>query len=187
LVQYGGISGGFRIGFDKQSVDLESSRSNMLSVEEHPQVVSSYIETEVGANCMLLIGTREEAQKLAIHCSPFGVIPKKSKPGKWRLILDLSTPTDHSVNDGIAKELCSLSYTSVDDVISCILSLGQGSVLAKLDIKHAYRNIPVHPHDRRYLGMIWNDKVFIDAVLPFGLWSAPLIFSAVAGGLLWIM
>jgi len=93
----------------------------------------------------------------------------------------------HSVNDGIAKELCSLSYTSVDDVVSCILSLAQGSVLAKLDIKHAYQNIPVHTHDRRYLGMIWNDKVFIDAVLPFGLWSAPLIFSAVAGALLWIM
>jgi len=189
LVQYilRGISGGFRIGFNKQSVDLESSKSNMLSAEEHPQVVSSYIETEVGANRMLLIGTREEAQKLAIHCSPFGVIPKKNKPGKWRLILDLSAPTDHSVNDGIAKELCSLSYTSVDDVVSGILSLGQGSVLAKLDIKHAYRNIPVHPHDRRYLGMIWNDKVFIDAVLPFGLRSAPLIFSAVADALLWIM
>jgi len=132
----------------------------MLSAEEHPQVVASYIETEVGANHMLRVGTGEEAHKLAIHCSPFGVIPKKNKPGKWRL----STPTDHS-DDGIGKELCSLSYTSVDDVISGIQSLGQGSVLSKLDIKHAYRNIPVHPHDRRFLGMIWNDKVFIDAVI----------------------
>ena len=33
--------------------------------------------------------------------SRFGVIPKKNKPNSWRLILDLSFPFDHSVNDGI--------------------------------------------------------------------------------------
>ena len=56
-----------------------------------------------------------------MHCSPFGVIPKKHKPGKWRLIIDLSAPEGSSVNDGIAKELCSLAYTSVDEVVVCIL------------------------------------------------------------------
>jgi len=79
-------------------------------VDAYKQIILP-IETEVGANRMLHVGTGKEAQKLAIHCSPFGVIPKKNKPGKWRLILDLSTPTDHSVNNGIAKDRS--SYCSI--------------------------------------------------------------------------
>ena len=38
-----------------------------------------------------------------IHTSAIGAIPKKNKPEKWRLIVDLSSPTDHSVNDGISS------------------------------------------------------------------------------------
>ena len=38
--------------------------------------------------------------------SRFGVIPKKHRPNKWRLILDLSFPQDANVNDGISIELC---------------------------------------------------------------------------------
>ena len=101
----------------------------------------------------------------ACHVSPFGVIPKKSKPEKWRLIIDLSTPTGHSVNDGIEKELCSLSYVSTDAVVDCILRFEPGALLAKIDIKQAYRNIPVHPDDRPLLGMLWKDELLIDKVL----------------------
>ena len=115
------------------------------------------------------------------------MIPKKHKPGKWRLIIDLSAPQGSSVNDGIAKELCSLAYTSVDEVVACVLKLGKGSLLAKMDLKQAYRNVPVHPQDRLLLGMEWQGDVFIDKVLPFGLRSAPLIFSALADCLQWIM
>ena len=36
---------------------------------------------------------------------------------------------------------------SIDDVTECILALGQGSLLAQMDIKEAYCNVPVHPDD----------------------------------------
>ena len=36
------------------------------------------------------IGSVEEAIAMEVQCSPFGVIPMKNKPGKWRLILNLS-------------------------------------------------------------------------------------------------
>ena len=45
--------------------------------------------------------------------SPFRGIPKKGKPNKWRLMLDLSALIGGTVNDGISKEECSLQYTSV--------------------------------------------------------------------------
>ena len=122
-----------------------------------------------------------------MHIIPFGVIPKRNKPGKWRLILDLSSPDNYSVNEGISKELCSLSYTSIDEIVKRIIQLGQGALLAKVNIKQAYRNVPVHPEDRLLLGMSWKQTVYVNMTLPFGLRSAPIIFSAVADGLQWII
>ena len=115
------------------------------------------------------------------------VIPKPHQPGKWRLIVDLSSPRGKSVNDGIDPLLCSLSYARLDDAVLRILKVGTGSLLEKLDIESAYRMIPVHPDDRGVLGMRWQGSVCLDAALPFGLRSAPKIFSAVADTLLWIM
>jgi hypothetical protein len=57
--------------------------------------------------------------------------------------------------------------------------------MAKIDIKSAYRTIPVHPDDRALLGMVWNGQLFIDTTLPFGLRSAPIIFTAVADAAEW--
>ena len=64
----------------------------------------------------------------------------------------------------------------MDDRVRIILVLGQGTQLVKFDIKSAYRIIPVHPSDRLLLGVLWQGEVFVDAVLPFGLCSAPKIF-----------
>ena len=96
-------------------------------------------------------------------------------------------PVGHSINDGISKELASLSYVLVDDVTACALKERKEALLTKMDMKQAYRNIPVHPSDRAGLGMSWEGRVYIDSVLPFGLCSAPLLFSAVADALQWIM
>ena len=158
----------------------------MLSTRSHPGVVSDYIRDELRQGRIEEVGSIEEAQVLGVHCSPFGVIPKKNKPNKWRLILDLSSPEGHSVNDGIAKDISSISYTSTDEVIAAVLRLGKGSRMAKLDIRQAYRNVPVFPPDRLLLGMQWEGKVFVDKTLPFGLRSAPLLFSALAEALHWI-
>ena len=83
----------------------------------------------------------EDALAKNIHCNPFGVIPKKNKPNKWRLILDLSSPDDHSVNVDIDKDLASLTYISVD--VTVIRRVGKGALLGKTDIKQAYQNVSV--------------------------------------------
>ena len=98
-------------------------------------MVTAYIKEEVQANRMHLVGSVNEALGKSIHCSPFGVIPKKNKPDRWRLILDLSSPDGQSVNDGIAKDLASLVYILVDDVVVVIRKAGRGALLGKMDIK----------------------------------------------------
>ena len=119
-----------------------------------------------------LIGPLNPAEFPFVQISSLGAIPKKHST-KWRLILDLSHPAGTSVNDGISKSLCSLSYIKVQDVVRHILELGRGCSLAKIDVDAAFRNIPVHPHDRHLLGMIWDKALYVDTVLPFGLRSAP--------------
>ena len=146
-----------------------------------PQVVSEYIANEVAQ------GKLRPSESSSVHVSPMGLIPKSNQPGKFRLICDLSAPSGNSVNDGVSPELCSLKYAKVDDAVSLLLELGPGALIAKLDLKSAYRMVPVHHADQQLLGISWQGQTLCDQALPFGLRSAPLIFTAVADGLAWAM
>ena len=179
-----GLTEGFKIGFRYGSCSSRGARSNMKSATENPRVIDDYLSREVEAG--RVIGPLGHQSMPAVHINRFGVIPKNHQPGKWRLIVDLSHPSGFSVNDGIEPELCSLKYTSVDEAVQVVLSLGQGAQMAKVDIDSAYRIIPLYPTDRLLLGMQWRGKTYVDAALPFGLRSAPKIFNAVADSLQWI-
>ena len=128
---------------------------------------------------------RSSCELPPLHINRFGVIPKGHNTGKWRLITNLSYPLNFSVNDGIDPSLCSLTYTTVDDIAETAAHLGPGSLLAKVDIESAYRLIPVHPDDHLLQAVQWDNQIFVDPMLPFGLRSAPKIFNAVADALHW--
>ena len=180
-----GLTTGFRLGFDPSAVSLTSAVHNMPSASLQPSVIDQYLLSELEKG--RVAGPFPASPIPNLHISRFGVIPKKHQPGKWRLILDLSSPLGHSVNDGISKEPFSVQYMKVDDVICGIMSLGRGTLMAKFDVESAYRNVPVHPEDRYLLGMKWQGNYFIDMALPFGLRSAPFIFSSFADLLEWIL
>ena len=78
-------------------------------------------------------------------------------------------------------------YASVDNAVTVIQQLGQGTRLVKMDLKDAYRVIPVHPDDHLLLGICWDNQVFVDRSLPFGLRSAPKIFTAFADMVAWVI
>ena len=104
-----GLKKGFRIGFDHTQMKLKKAGANLLSAS-----VSSYIKDEVALG--RLAGPLSPQVAAQIHTSPIWVIPKGHTPGRWRLIVDLSSPAGGSINDGINQTWCSLSYISVDDV-----------------------------------------------------------------------
>ena len=166
-------------------VHTSPARSNMHSARERPEVIDDYLAREVGLGRVM--GPLERKEFPDIHVSRFGLVPKGNQPDKWRLIVDLSHPSGASINDGIERELCSLRYTSVDEAVQQVLKRGEGALLAKFDVESAYRNVPVHPEDRPLLGMSWREGLYVDTALPFGLRSAPKIFTAVADALQWIM
>ena len=177
-----GLSKGFRIGFDR-SHPLVSVHRNLPSATEQEDVFARYLENEVTLG--RIIGPFQPCP--AWHINRVGVIPKGHTPGKWRMITDLSHPPAANVNDGINRELCTLSYITVEQVAAKLGELGRGALLAKVDIESAYRLVPIHPDDRPLLAIQWKEGVYVDAMLPFGLRSAPRIFTAIADCLQWIV
>ena len=55
-----------------------------------------------------------------------------------------------SKNDGITPALCSLSYTTVEMAAQLVMAQKEWTLL---DLESAYCMVPVHPDDRRLLGM----------------------------------
>ena len=154
-------------------------------INNYKLVVTEYISKEVGLG--RIAGPYPKDTLPFLHVSSFGVIPKAHQPNQWRLILDLSYPHNHSVNAGISKELCSMSYVSIDEAIRELVNRGSGALMTKIDVKSAFRIIPVHPTDRHLLGMRWQGSLYIDKCLPFGLRSAPKLFNLIADLLHWIL
>ncbi len=115
LHSFRGIEQGFRIG---KEAELNSRMTNTVSASEQPTVVASYLEEEQRQGRVVKVCWADQAKDLKVHCSFFGVIPKRKRENQWRLNLDLSSPDGCSVNDGIQKALASLSYVSVDDVVA---------------------------------------------------------------------
>ena len=143
-----GFVEGFRIGFDRSAVSLHSDHRNHPSSLANPAVVEAHIQNEIQLG--RLVGPIPAAMVSQVQSSPIGLVPKSHQVNKWQLIVDLSHPYGHSVNDGILPDLCSLSYSSVDEAVQYILQLGRGT---ELDLKDAYRMIPIHPQDQHLLAV----------------------------------
>ena len=101
--------------------------------------------------------------------------------------MHLSHPPASSVNDGIPVAEFSLKYISVDTATDAIMELGQGCLLAKINVKSAFRICPVCVEDQPLLGIQWQGAFYYDMVLPIGLRSAPYIFNCLAEALCWIL
>ena len=182
-VDLNGFRYGFRLGFHPEITTLKSAKANCPSAVQHPSVITEYLAKEVSLG--RVFGPTSVPAVDSLQINRFGVIPKKD--GGWRLILDLSFPFGHSVNDGINKEEFTLTYSKVPDAIALIIKAGRGALMGKVDVKSAYRIIPVHPLDRHLLGMFWQDGYYIDLALPFGLRSAPAIFNSLADLFHWCL
>ena len=79
------------------------------------------------------------------------------------------------------------SKVTVDSFIDCIMAQGRGTLMAKFDVASTYRNVAIHPQDHSLLGVKWRDKYYMDMALPFGLHSAPYIFTSITDMVEWIL
>ena len=137
-----GLQRRFHIGADRAGLSLRPGPGNFPSVCQHPHLVQAHIAEE--ANKGWLLGPLPGHLVPLCHCSPIGLIPKPHQPGKWRLIVDLSSPQGHSVNDAISCEVAHMRYASVLDAAAMIRHLGPGTLMAKVDLQNAYLEPHLH-------------------------------------------
>ena len=140
---------------------------NLLSVHNNSQVVNDYLQKKILLN--RVSGPFKHPPLVNLQCSPIGLVPKKD--GSWRMIMDLSGPKGSSVNDYIPQEKFSVQYSKFDDAVDMIANLGLGALMAKLDIKSAFRLCPVRPEDWELLGIHWEGLYYVELRLPFALHS----------------
>ena len=156
------ITHGYRIPFfcPPHSVHLR----NNLSARKHGEFVETAI-TE-----LLTTGRVREVDRPPWVVNPLSV---STKGDKNRLILDL-----RHVNQFVIKQKIKFDDWKVMEHF-----LTPQGYLFSFDIKQGYHHIEMAPDSVEYLGFSWNFngevRFFVFLVLPFGLTSAPFIFTKI--------
>ena len=176
-----GFTVGFRIGFVGDVV--QTRPKNLRSARLCPHGVRTAIQTEIRRGHTS--GPFPYPPFPVTHISPLGAVPKPD--GTVCLILDLSSPRGCSINEGISKEDYSVEYIKFDDALSLVREAGRGCSMAKIDIRHAFRIMPVHPDDWHKLCFFLDGYFFVDTRLSFGSRSSPHIFNTFARFVAWFL
>ncbi len=138
---------------------------NNKSALKYPEFVSQAISE------LVKLGTVEVCQEIPHVINPLTVSVQSN--GKKRLILDL-----REVNHFIQKK--SVKY---EDMRTAQMFLKKGGFMYKFDLKSGYHHVDIHPRHQTFLGFQWEFdgivKYFKFTALPFGLSSAPFIFTKV--------
>jgi hypothetical protein len=186
---------GVRVGYTGPR-DKFRPAPNLPIAPEHCAFVDEEIakEVELGRR----IGPFDAPPFPNLMVSPIGVVTKKLSI-KLRMIHHLSWPRgsfadSDSINEHISAEESETVLQSFDDAVRLLAALPPVSaasaakpiLLSKVDIKSAYRLVPVHPDDWPLLGMQWRGKYYYDNVLVFGLSSSCRHWERVATAAHWI-
>lgn len=104
--------------------------------------------------------------------SPIFTVPKPN--GKHRFILNLKE----------LNKFILVDHFKMEDYRTALKLIDNDSYMATLDLKDAYFLVSIDKRDRKYLRFKWNSKAFKDQlfqfnVLPFGICTAPFVFTKI--------
>lgn len=136
-----GFVEGFKINYTGPRVATKCS--NLKSARENELQIVEKVFKEIHAG--RVAGPFRSRPFPNLRLSPIGLVPKKD--GSFRLIHHLSFPANSSVNSFIDKSFCSVNYSSLDDAVNLLSLLGTGALMGKIDLKSAFRLLPIHPSD----------------------------------------
>jgi hypothetical protein len=156
---------------------------NFIDSEAEERAVTADLQNEISLGRIAGPFTRSPFQHF--RCSPLKTVEKKGKPGQYRVIHHLSHPHGRSINTYTADWPCHLAR--LDDALNIVRRLGRGCCMAKMDVKSAYRIIPVRPADWSILGIYWQQRFFFHRTLPFGLRSSCHLWERYATAVQWII
>ena len=182
-----GFQHGFRIGY-KGTRETRWKDSAVPVDKEARAQLAAQIHEEVQDFGRMIgpLPPRVPAWLKYVMVSPVSLIPKKAMgvivPKKFRLIFNLSWGKlfGLSVNDGIDNEDFEVCFITFDEVCRLARTVGFGGWVWKDDLRHAFRIAPMHPDDIPLLGLAYNQALYLETRLPFGVRSGPCIFANIA-------
>lgn len=137
---------------------------NHRSALSHAEFVSAAVKDLMACGSAIRMNKED-----LVMCSPLGVVEGR----KLRLILDLRE---------LNKHIDSPRFKYDDIKVACTL-FSVGDHFFSFDLKSAYHHIDMDPDYYKYLGFEWAGHYYAFASLPFGLCSAPYVFSKVCRAL----
>lgn len=150
---------GYKIKFDNSISQPYPPSSNNLSESD-----SLFLEESI-AN-LLNIGAISECKPSSDqYVSRVFLVPKAN--GKMRFILNLKSLNKH----------INTQHFKLEDIRTCLKLISYDCYVATLDLKDAYFLINIHPESRKFLRFLVDDKIYQFNVLPFGICTAPFIFT----------
>ena len=171
------IIDGFKVvddNMDLSSMHYECENYNSVYSPENKAKLDNIIGKELSEGYLKIV----HEKPTCIHS--MGAVTKPD--GGIRPITDCSMPSDISVNNYCSNFIQEFQYKNVDNVLAM---LQEGDYMVVVDIKSAYRPVPIFTDHRRYLGLKWEingETVFIeDSRLCFGLCLGPSYFNKISG------
>ena len=183
-----GLTEGMNIGFEGQR-DQPRDAQNLISAVTDPLV-----EAKVHELIMINVDAGKTAgpfrtRPMHNFCvSPIGAVPKRVGAGQVQKVTDirvihhLSHPFGgDSINNGSVD--IGIKLGSFDEAADAVVKYGRGCVMTKLDVKAAYKLVPVREDDWHLLGFRWRGQYYYERTLPFGLKSSCRQWEAYATAL----
>ena len=128
----------FGLQVTPSSVSVEfAALDNYPSAHLLQPELENYLQEDLALGHFAKVHVSQVASPLRVH--PIALIPKPGQPGKFRLITDILSPPGRSIND-LAPAPPPFSMVSVQDLFFRVWRLMWGG---KVDIAHAFRNIPL--------------------------------------------
>ena len=151
--------GGVKLSFDDTPVQTSVPRQYKFN-DAQSEIIDNEIQELLQKGVVVPVEDTADCFVSNIFLRP--------KPGnKFRMIIDLS-----DLNEFISK-----NHFKMDHLEVATQMLFPGAWLASIDLKEAYYAIPIAEEDQKFLCFQWKERYFKFKCMPFGLSSAPWIFT----------
>lgn len=183
-----GITEGMNIGFIGDRT-INTDCRNLTSATDNPEVeqkVHDLIMVNVASG--KTSGPHDTKPFAAFRISPIGAVPKRPSPGCERKVTDirvihhLSHPFGGDSINNMSIDV-PLKLGNFDQAMTALVKHGRGCSMTKIDVKAAYKLVPVRYEDWCLLGFRWRGKYYYERTLPFGLKSSCRQWEAYATAL----
>ena len=163
------IENGYRLLWTEVAPPVKEL-ANAPSADEHRDFVSSAVAEMLAANAVTLLPPGEKPRVV----SPLGVVPKHGTD-KFRLTVNM-----RYVNRHLGRKV--FKFEGLKDLADLA---EKRDCAVSYDLKSGYYHVGLHLESRTFVGFKWEGKYYTTYnCLPFGLSTAPWVFSKVMRELL---